>query len=253
MLLCLPRNRISLLVTIAEASKSKNPNIAKQIPKELRTLRTLVLCPAVLIGNWEDELKKWVPDRSPNDSSIKPIYAITAVTTVPNRLATITSWHKDGGVLILSYDMFRAFVSREAILNETETGPIDLRRGDREKIRRQLLEGPSIVVADEAHKLKNRGTAVGQRVHEFETTSRIALTGSPLANNLHDYYAMIDWVAPNYLGDEKEFRTYFQDPIELGTYADSTPYQQRRSLKKLKALKTDIAPKVSSFLLAARL
>lgn len=141
--------------------------------------------------------------------------------------------------------MFRAFVSREAILDETELGPTDLRRGDRDKIRRQLLEGPSIVVADEAHKLKNRGTAVGSHVHEFETASRIALTGSPLANNLHDYYAMIDWVAPKYLGDEKEFRAYYQEPIEEGTYADSTVSQQRRSLKKLKALKTDIAPKVN--------
>lgn len=107
-----------------------------------------------------------------------------------------------------------------------------------------LLKGPSIVVLDEAHKIKNRTSSIGALVQRFKTNSRIALTGTPLANNLSEYYAMIDWIAPGYLDTPEEFRAFYQQPIEEGTYADSTAYEQRRSLKKLRALMTDIEPKV---------
>jgi SNF2 family DNA or RNA helicase len=107
-----------------------------------------------------------------------------------------------------------------------------------------LLKGPSVVLADEAHKIKNRTSSIGALVQRFKTNSRIALTGTPLANNLSEYYAMIDWVAPGYLDDPEDFRAFYQQPIEQGTYADSTAYEQRRSLKKLRALMADIAPKV---------
>ena len=80
--------------------------------------------------------------------------------------------------------------------------------------------------------------------NSFKTMSRVALTGSPLANNLQDYYAMIDWVAPGYLGDVEEFKATYQRPIEEGTYADASAVEQRRSIKKLRVLKSEIDPKV---------
>lgn len=115
---------------------------------------------------------------------------------------------------------------------------------DHDFVKECLLEGPSIVVADEAHKLKNKSSQVSQQSQKFRTSSRLALTGSPLANNLTEYYSMIDWIAKDYLGDFEHFKISYQDPIEKGTYADATKYEQRRSVKKLKALMADIEPKV---------
>lgn len=115
---------------------------------------------------------------------------------------------------------------------------------DHAYVEKCLLEGPNIVVADEAHKLKNRTASVSQIAQRFRTTTRLALTGSPLANNLTEYYVMIDWLAPGYLGDFEHFKISYKDPIEKGTYADASKYEQRRSVKKLKALMADIEPKV---------
>lgn len=55
------------------------------------------------------------------------------------------------------------------------------------RMKQYLLEGPNMVVADEAHKLKNPTTGVSLQASNFRTTGRIALTGSPMANNLQEY------------------------------------------------------------------
>ena len=53
-------------------------------------------------------------------------------------------------------------------------------------------------------------------VHLLATLRRIALTGSPLQNNLEEYWCMMNWVKPRFLGTIKEFRKRFSDPIKEG-------------------------------------
>src|SRR5206468_346325 len=74
--------------------------------------------------------------------------------------------------------------------------------------------------------------------------SRIAMTGSPLTNNVMDYYAMINWVAPNYLADIAEFRERYSNPIKEGLYADSEPFKKRKARRMLHVLKATVEPKV---------
>jgi hypothetical protein len=50
-----------------------------------------------------------------------------------------------------------------------------------------LLEGPDIVIADEAHEIKNEKSMIGKLLAGVKTTSRIALSGSPLSNHLQEY------------------------------------------------------------------
>ena len=79
---------------------------------------------------------------------------------------------------------------------------------------------------------------------KFRTHNRIALTGSPLSNNVVEYHSMIDWVAPNYLGPIVEFRARYVEPIQTGLYYNSTKVERRMALKKLEVLGRNIAPKV---------
>lgn len=211
---------ITFLVAISEASHSPDPSLRSQIPEDLRRSQTIVLCPSGLVDNWIDELLKWAPR-----DSLGPLAHLDAVTAPEERVSILQKWAHDGGVLVLGYNML-----------------IRLALDDEPK--KLLLETPSIVVADEAHKLKNPDGKTNLLCSAFKTTRRIALTGSPLANNVEEYFSMIDWVAPNYLGPLPEFRDIYVRPIQAGLDRDSPAIDKRRALKMLAVLKKTVGPKV---------
>lgn len=108
-----------------------------------------------------------------------------------------------------------------------------------------VLIGPSIIVADEAHYLKASNAQITQLTREFTSTSRIAMTGSPLSNNLEEYWSMIEWIDPGFLGPQKEFTQKYVGPISDGLWADSSYEERRLSLKMLKVLKNEISVKIN--------
>ena len=212
---------ITLLVVIAESSASPDESVLCQIPEDLRESKTLVLCPTSVVDNWHEEIQIWAPN-----GILGPVYKMHATLSTTNRVATVQDWASHGGVLIIGYTMFTNLVR------------------DDEEVAKLLQEQSNLVIADEAHKLKNPDSQRHQAAAKFKTTSRIAMTGSPLTNNVMDYYSMINWVAPGYLADIAEFRQKFANPIKEGLYADSDPYHKRKARKMLQVLKATVDPKV---------
>ena len=229
---------ITLLVTIAEAARSSNENIRHQIPLKLRESKTLILCPPALIENWWEEFLMWTP--MPTSNNIGEIRKITTTLKPNERLWEIQAWTSGGGVLLMGFNVFRAYIDNRA---RKAHGDSMLEEDQHTMVKEALLKRPIIVVADEAHALKNASTGINAAMSRIETKSRIALTGSPLMNNLGEYYSLIEWIAPNFLGTRPEFRANFEEPIQEGFYQDSTYGQYRYSMKKLAALKTDLEPK----------
>lgn len=225
-------------MTIAEAAKSTEKGTSCQIPDNMKTSRTLIICPASLIRNWLDELYKWVPE--PKEANIGSIGYVDAEMPQQTRLRTLSEWSEKGGVMVISYNMLRQLVQNKT----SSAGRTALNEEQHEQVRKNLLEAPNIVVADEAHVLKNHESSISKVAAQFKTRSRIALTGSPLANHLQDYYVMMDWIYPGFLGSLLEFRAIFQEPIESGLYVDSTATERRHSMKKLRVLKSYIDLKV---------
>ncbi|KAJ0387733.1 hypothetical protein COL922a_001840 [Colletotrichum nupharicola] len=221
---------ITLLVAIAESAQSPDESINSQIPNDLRQSKTLVLCPSLLVDNWLDEMLMWAPE-----GLLGPYFKLESATKQNERMPIIRRWDDEGGVMIIGYDMFKRLVD--------EPGEELPKENDGKTAWNILTQSPNLVVADEAHKLKNPDSKIGLAASQLRTQSRIALTGSPLANSVEEYYYMIDWVAPRYLGPPSEFRDLYTRTIQEGLYEDSTRSQFRMAKKQLAVLEKTVAPK----------
>lgn len=213
---------ISLLVVIAEASRSNDPMVYEQIPEDLRTSKTLILCPPGLVDNWVDELLLWAPDKL-----LGPLWVLDSSLAPPARIRMIKQWHEEGGVFVSGYSLFTKLIEANGSAAE------------------YLVNSPNIVIADEAHYMKNAKSQRHQAAAGFRTTSRIALTGSPLTKHVMDYYAMINWVAPGFLANLSEFRARFENPIKVGLFIDSKESDKRLARKRLELLKATVDPLVN--------
>lgn len=113
-----------------------------------------------------------------------------------------------------------------------------------ENISKCLLKpGPDLVVCDEGHLIKNQTGATNKAITKIHTRRRIILTGTPVQNNLNEYYAMVDWIKPALLGTVREFNNLYANPIKDGQHMDSTP----QMIKRMKQRSFILNRKLSKF------
>uniref|UniRef100_A0A4W4ERE5 RAD54 like 2 n=1 Tax=Electrophorus electricus TaxID=8005 RepID=A0A4W4ERE5_ELEEL len=206
----------------------------------------LAIVPVNTLHNWLAEFNLWVPTPEALPLNNDPTY-ITPRTfkvhilndehkTTATRSKVVEEWYRDGGVLLMGYEMYRllslkkSFIARRKKKNKKPNGPvvIDLEEEDRQQellkgIERALSQpGPDVVVCDEGHRIKNYHASTSQALKGIRTRRRLVLTGYPLQNNLLEYWCMVDFVRPGFLGTRQEFSNMFERPILNGQCADST-------------------------------
>ena len=71
-----------------------------------------------------------------------------------------------------------------------------------------------VAILDEAQSIKNPRATVTGLVHRIKARHRLALTGTPLENNLGEVWSLFEFVSPGLLGDQTAFRRTFRTPIE---------------------------------------
>ena len=69
-------------------------------------------------------------------------------------------------------------------------------------------------VLDEAQTVKNPAAGVSKRIRGIRARHRLALTGTPVENNLEELWALYDWLIPGLLGNRKAFASGYRTPIE---------------------------------------
>jgi len=90
-----------------------------------------------------------------------------------------------------------------------------------------------LMVCDEGHRLKNNSTNTYIALTKIECKRRIILTGTPIQNELAEFYALIDFVNPGILGTYSMFKREFEDKIVESQQPECHP--QIISLGKQKA------------------
>jgi len=194
--------------------------------KSVSIKRVMVICPVNTVKNWQDEYSKWLTGSLELD-----VYEMSQEKDNWGRAEKLSQWFLRGGVLIIGYEMFRNLV------NEKNN---KFKKKQRETYNRCLLEpGPDVVICDEGHLLKNEKSAINKAVNRIKTNRRIVLTGTPLQNNLKEYFEMVNFVKPHLLGTRKEFMNRFVNPIVNGQHSDSTE-RDVRTMKKRSFILSDL-------------
>uniref|UniRef100_A0A672M0U0 SWI/SNF-related matrix-associated actin-dependent regulator of chromatin subfamily A member 5-like n=1 Tax=Sinocyclocheilus grahami TaxID=75366 RepID=A0A672M0U0_SINGR len=125
----------------------------------------MVLVPKSTLHNWMNEFKRWVPT----------LKAVCLIGNKDERAAFIRDVMMPGewDVCVTSYEM----VIREKSVFK--------------KFNWRYL------VIDEAHRIKNEKSKLSEIVREFKTTNRLLLTGTPLQNNLHELWSLLNFLLPD--------------------------------------------------------
>ena len=149
-----------------------------QDQNQKKTETSLVVCPASLVYNWGEELRRFAPDLK-----------ISLVTgTRPQRRAEIAA-HENYDVLVTSYDLLKR--------------DVDAYQGIRFRFE----------IIDEAQYIKNQKTAAAKAVKVITADTRYALTGTPIENRLSELWSIFDYLMPGFLYDYGQFRDEMETPI----------------------------------------
>jgi DNA repair and recombination protein RAD54B len=226
--------------------------LRQQIP----AARTVVIVPASVIRHWEAEFEKWWPD----DAQELPELVVDQKGIERPRLSAAKRWFAEGGVYLLSLATFAKVCSEPEAPGPASASRRRL-RGDedgervRAAISSRLLQA-DLVIVDEAHRLSNSSTRLARAAARFTTPLRVALTGYPMQNRIAEYYSMVNWVLPGFLGSWRQFRVLVQRPIAIGMRDDASPAARRHGRQQLQTLQRLVSPVVlrrDSSLLAAAL
>lgn len=103
--------------------------------------------------------------------------------------------------------------------------------------------GWKYLVIDEAHRLKNEASMFSTTVRGFSTTHRLLLTGTPLQNNLHELWALLNFLLPDIFSSSEQFDEWFDLEIEDAEAKKEMISQLHKVLRPfmLRRLKSDVA------------
>ncbi|MGK5642699.1 DEAD/DEAH box helicase [Streptomyces sp. URMC 126] len=146
---------------------------------------TLVVCPASVLGTWQREIERFAPG--------VPVRRFHGTS---RSLAALP----DDAFVLTTYGTMRRAAKDNDRLEDVVWG---------------------MVVADEAQYVKNPYSATARRLRALGGKARVALTGTPVENDLTELWAILDWTNPGLLGPLEAFRRRHARAVESGADPDA--------------------------------
>ncbi|QRW14445.1 DNA repair and recombination protein RAD54 [Ceratobasidium sp. AG-Ba] len=177
--------------------------------------KCIIACPASLVKNWANELVKWLGDSAPKT------FAIDGTGTKADLIAAVRRWVQAKGrhvTLPVSYETLRTLCEE---LAGCEIG---------------------LMLCDEGHRLKNSENLTFKTLNELNCKRRVILSGTPIQNDLSEYFSLLNFANKDYLGTKNEFRKNFENAIIRGRDADASDKEKEQSLAKLRELSGRVQP-----------
>src|SRR5262249_1777913 len=171
----------------------------------------LLVCPTSVIGNWQKEAARFTPDL--------PVMVHHGITRAKGDAFKREA--KKHAIVLSSYSLLQRDI---AVLEAVDW---------------------SGVILDEAQNIKNPETKQSRAARSLKSDYRIALTGTPVENNVGDLWAIMEFLNPGWLGTQTEFKRSFFLPIQAQRDLEATEQLKRLTspfiLRRLKTDKTIIA------------
>ncbi|RCH97478.1 DNA-dependent ATPase protein rad54 [Rhizopus stolonifer] len=171
--------------------------------------KAIITCPSSLVRNWANEFVKWL-----GESRVQPLVMDKANASSKEKISEIKRWGAKQGkmpnpILIISYESLRAY---SKYLNKSPIG---------------------LLLCDEGHRLKNSESKLFQELNSLPVNRRVILSGTPIQNDLSEYYSLLDFANPGLLGTPNEFRRNYENPILRGRDADASEKEREISDEKV--------------------
>ncbi|KAG0470025.1 hypothetical protein HPP92_016725 [Vanilla planifolia] len=179
--------------------------------------RAIIVTPTSLVSNWESEIIKWV-DRKIHVLSLCETSKADVLSGIDSFLRPCSPLQ----VLIISYETFRMHSSKF-----------------------EKASCCDLLICDEAHRLKNDQTLTNRALASLPCARRVLLSGTPMQNDLGEFFAMVNFTNPGILGDLAYFRRYYEAPIISGREPSATNGERKLGLER----SAELSAKVNQFIL----
>jgi hypothetical protein len=190
----------------------------------------LVVAPVALLENWKEEIDKFFV---PNSMPVLTLYGDTLKGKRLPKLQLDQELAKQGITRLLKRDWLG---DAKVVLTTYETL--------RDLEFALAAQHWSIMICDEAQKIKNPNAMVTRAAKKQNVQFRIACTGTPVENTLTDLWCLFDFVQPGLLGSLSQFGRRYRKPIEAETEEEKERVEELRGIVKpqmLRREKRDVA------------
>ena len=169
------------------------------------------------------------------------------VVVVPTSL--LNNWEKEIEKFTPTLSYFSYYGTKRTIQeSDILLTSYDIARRDSEILKKV---GIDCLIIDEAQKIKNSDTTIAKTLKSFKAKYKIALSGTPVENNLSELWSLFDFTLPKYLKSLKEFTKNYAQDIEINQDSQkikrlkqiTAPFMLRR-LKTDKSIINDLPDKI---------